>query len=329
MAEFKSRYFDALLNLVWRQWTRLGIPGHIDDGIQQHYVIDPEVLLLFSAWFCRYDQRLYDLVIDWLRLNGNFINLQRIKSLGKKVYRFDSASLGVMVNAMSDQGERRWTKFAEDLLPSGNASPVPLFRNFDGQPNDFQRTADERALRYGLIRNPYLPSGKVASFPVGEATFLLQLRGAFGLSARAETILALLNKDICKIQDIANISGFSWKSVQDVLAELSSASIVATHGEGKRGRYYFLKNPKNLLNLFEQQKASFPNWLHIYDALSIVFDTIANPRLEGLSERTVSGEIRRMFEEQIGESLLDVGVNELKFLNPGNLDHLVDVIAVL
>ena len=52
--EFRDEYFNALLDLVWRQWTRLGISGHIASD-NSPYVVDPEALLLFSSSFCRYD----------------------------------------------------------------------------------------------------------------------------------------------------------------------------------------------------------------------------------------------------------------------------------
>ncbi|MDR0932868.1 MAG: hypothetical protein LBM70_07625 [Victivallales bacterium] len=328
VTEFKIRYFEALLDFIWRQWTLMGIPGHIA-GKKQSYVIDPEALLLFSAWFCRYDQRLYDLVTDYLRVNGDFINIQRLKSLSKKVYLFDSSSLGVMVSTMGDSGERRWTKFAKDLLPNRVASPEPLFLSFDGQGSDFLRLSDKRALQYGFIRNQYVPSGKTVTFPNCKATFWLQLRGAFGRNARSETILMLLNKKICNIQDIANISGFSWKSIQTALAELQGANIIATKNAEKRGRYYFLKNPQNILSLFEQQDVSLPDWRHIYDALTIIFKTVTNPRLESLSEQTMYSEIELMFREKIGESLLHSGIDALSFLNTEALDRLPDLLANL
>jgi hypothetical protein len=325
--EFKHRYHDAILGLLWRQWTRLGVSGQVADG-SRRYVLDPEALLLFSAWFCRYDQRLYDLIIDWLRKNGSFINIQRLKALAGKIHRHDRASLGFIIHQMSADGDRRWQKLAEDLLPKKVEAPLPMFLNLDRRQKDFWRTADAAALQYGFLRSPYQPTAKVSGFPADDcATLLLQLRGVFGLSARAETILALLNQDICKIQDIADISGFSWKSIQDVLLELSATPVVATRGEGKRGRYYFLKSPDKISALFEVKDVIFPDWRGVFDGLAVIWETASNPRLEGLSEQTFTGELKRVFEEQIGETLLVAGIDELKFLNAETIYDLPDLLA--
>ncbi|NMA43095.1 MAG: hypothetical protein GX946_06915 [Oligosphaeraceae bacterium] len=314
--EFRDEYFNALLNLIWRQWTRLGISGQIasDDS---PYVVDPEALLLFSSSFCRYDQRLYDLVIDWLRVNGAFINVQRLKSLSCKVSQKDAASLGFIVATMSKLSSRKWKKLADDLLPVKRAEAVPMFIAPDQKPLDFCRQKDKIALQYGYLRMPYQPTNKVTVFPIGvSASILLQMRGVFGLSARAETILTLLNKDICKIQDVADISGFSWKSIQDTLMELTAGGLVATDAKTKRGRYYYLKSPDKIQHLFDVKHFFFPDWRRIFDSLGALWQAVANPRLIDLSEKTFHSEMARVFEEEIGEKLLDAGISELQFLNP-------------
>lgn len=172
-----------------------------------------------------------------------------------------------------------------------------------------------------------MPTEKVTGFPQNSvATVLLQLRGIFGVSARAETILALLNKDICKIQDIADISGFAWKSIQDVLIEMAAAGFAATRGGEKRGRYYFLKSPEKIKNLFDVQDFHFPDWRRIFDVLAIIWTTIANPRLADLSEQTFKSELERIFEDEIGEMLLNTGMDELKFLNAKTVTMLPDLL---
>lgn len=327
--EFRDEYFNALLDLVWRQWTRLGISGHIASD-NSPYVVDPEALLLFSSSFCRYDQRLYDLIIDWLRINGNFINIQRLKSLSGQVSQKDAASLGFIVATMSKISSRKWKKLAGDLLPVKQHETVPMFIDPDQKPLDFCRQKDKIALQYGYLRTPYQPTNKVTAFPIDtSACILLQMRGVFGLSARAETILTLLNKDICKIQDVADISGFSWKSVQDILMELTAGGLVATDAKTKRGRYYYLKSPDKIQQLFDVRHFFFPDWRRVFDSLGILWQTIANPHLIDLSEKTFHSEMTRVFEEEIGEKLLNAGISELKFLNSEKVSSLPKLLEIL
>lgn len=327
VTSYKKRYLDALLDLLWRQWRCLGVAGQMAPG-DSHYVLDPEALLLFSSRFCRYDQRLYDLVIDWLRQNGGFVNIQRLKSLAKKAAWSDLPSLGFMATKASEQQGRKWQKLANDLTSLRAHEPSCMFWDLEQRSVGHQLEVDEAAMQYGLIRNPYLPSAKVTPFPVSDcATILLQLRGAFGLSARAETILVLLNQEACKIQDIADRSGYSWKSIQDVLTELCATPLAATHGAGKRGRSYFLTAPEKIKALFLVSSFRFPRWPRAYEALATTWTTVANPRLASLSELSFQSEMLRIYDSGVGEMLFTSGIDELKITSVDEMAFLPEYLA--
>ena len=327
--EFRNFYFDALLDLVWRQWTNLGISGQVGTT-DSDYVYDPEMLLIFSAWFCRYDARLYDLIIDWLRNNGAFISITRLKALMKSVAWCDSASLGFMFRCLANSGERRWKKFADELMPSEDTKAQTLFLTIDGKANDFLKSKNKQALQYAYLRSPYIPSDKTSSFsPTAKAAFLLQLRGAFGLSVRAEAILALLNQDVCRIQDIVDISYFSWKTVQDTMHNLCASSLVKSHEGTKRGTYYFIKEPQKFLTLWDKENADFPDWKNIFNALALIWQTVSNPKLAKLSEATFHSEIKRVFTEQIKDSLLNARIPALRFFSPEDIKQLPEIIAAI
>lgn len=321
-SDFNRRVHAALLNLLWRQWTRLGVPGHGAGG-QGAYVLDPEALLAFSSRMARYDQRLFDLLIDWLRINGDYINIQRLKSCAMKSPSADTAALGYIAAQMSAANGRKWQKLAKDLLPAKNLPPTPMFLHVDATAPDFVRDADALALQYGFVRNQYRPPNKATPFPLNDgATLLLQLRGMFGLSARAETVLILLNHDSCKIQDIADLSGYAWKSIQDALAELTASPLVVSLSGTKRGSRYALKKPQRFHALLDSQNTHFPDWRRVFNALAIIWTTIANPRLASLSEQTFNGEIKRVFADDIGDTFLHAGVSELKYLSPDTIAEL-------
>ena len=62
--EFRGYILDRLLDLLWRQWSALGVPGRTT--IEERRVVDPESLLLISLTVGRYDARLFDEILDWL-----------------------------------------------------------------------------------------------------------------------------------------------------------------------------------------------------------------------------------------------------------------------
>ena len=302
--KFKQELLDSILELLWRQWTQLGVAGAVNS--KDDWVLDPEALLIFSAHFARYDQRLYDLVIDWLQCNGESINLPRLKALLKRFDHADRKSLGFIAASVKS---KKWQPLAKSLLPKDSGVETMFFGN------EFVPKPDETALRYGLKRNQYVQSNKVMPFASsGNASLLLRLRGAFGMSARAEAILTMLNKEFCRIQDVADAGGFSWKAASDVLDELCTSGVAVTLDKSKRGRSYFLKDSNTMHKLFEIETVKFPDWLTIFDMLSVVWHCISNPRFAEVSERTAIGELQREFAEKVNDRLQNCGIELLSKL---------------
>ena len=316
MSKFKQELLDSILTLLWKQWTQLGVAGAVNT--LDNFILDPEALLIFSAHFARFDQRLYDLIIDWLQCNGESINLARLKALLKRFTNADRKSLGFIAASVNP---KKWQPLAESLLPEDTGVEVMFFGN------EFIPTPDETALRYGFKRNQYLKSNKVVPFSTkGNAALLLRLRGAFGMSARAEAVLAMLNKEFCRIQDVADIGGFSWKSASDVLDELCTSGIAATLDKNKRGRTYFLKDSNTMHKLFEIETVKFPDWLTIFEMLSVVWECISNPRFAEISERTAIGELQREFAEKVNDRLQNCGIAPLSRLYPESILSLPEIV---
>ena len=314
--KFKQELLDSILTLLWKQWTQLGIAGQINAN--DNFVLDPEALLIFSAHFARYDQRLYDLVIDWLQCNGESINLPRLKALLKRFTNADRKSLGFIAASVN---LKKWQPLAKNFLPKDTGVETM----FSG--NEFVPKPDETALRYGFKRNQYLRSNKVMPFSTkANASLLLRLRGAFGMSARAEAVLAMLNKEFCRIQDVADAGGFSWKSASDVLDELCTSGIAVTLDKSKRGRSYFLKDSNTMHKLFEIETVKFPDWLTIFDMLSVVWNCTSNLRLAEVSERTAIGELQREFAEKIEDQLQNCGITSLSKLTAESLLTIPEII---
>ena len=82
LTDFKHELLERLLDIAWRQWTTAGVSGR--GAPWTGSVIDPEALLLFSCTIGRYDARLFDAIQEWLRVNGQFINVQRLKRIVKE-----------------------------------------------------------------------------------------------------------------------------------------------------------------------------------------------------------------------------------------------------
>ena len=64
LREFKEKFLNLVLELLWRQWTVLGVSGHAAG--EAPWMIVPEALLLASCTFGRWEPRLFDEALDWL-----------------------------------------------------------------------------------------------------------------------------------------------------------------------------------------------------------------------------------------------------------------------
>lgn len=82
LINFKDQLLESLLRFLWRQWSALGVAGYARSD--DNWMIDPEALLLFSTEVARHDARLFDEIFDWLRVNGGWINLQRLGRMQKE-----------------------------------------------------------------------------------------------------------------------------------------------------------------------------------------------------------------------------------------------------
>lgn len=298
---YKEKLFEALLTMLWRQWTALGIAGQTavrETGV----VLDPEALLVFSSGFARYDQRLYDLILDWLQVHAPQINIQRLKALHAKMTCRDTPSFAYMAAVAAETDPVRWRKPAADHAGGRHAEPAVLFRDRHDVPERFIPKVDPLARSYGWLRNLRRPGRKIApALPAGTAPLLLRMRGLTGISARAETLLILQNSAPCTVQDISDRSGFIWKSIQDVLAELSAAGLVSVIGGEKRGKRYALAAPEKLLRFFELEGWVFPVWPNIFDALGLLWQTAADPRLAEVSETVFAREIQYLADRTLYE----------------------------
>ena len=323
---YKKKLLESILELLWKQWSLLGVAGQIGDHGSK-YVLDPEALLLFSSFFARFDGRLYDLIIDWLKLNGESINIPRLKALLKKFPAADKKSLAYTANCTAT---KKLCAFAQSVKEIKVECVEPLFLAADGTAENFIPRPDEAARLWGFERNQYLPGSKVVNFSGNTpAALLLRLRAVFGLSARAEAVLALLNKEFCRIQDVAECGKFSWKTASDVLAELTLSGVVVTLDSQKRGRDYFLKDAQAMETLFGVEEVIFPDWQTIFNTIGAVYQVFSNPNVEKVSEKTVSSELRNAFLREGGKELHKCGIPALARLTPETIQALPQIISEL
>lgn len=256
-----QRLSAATLDFVWRQWSQLGISHSTTE--RDPWAQDPEALLIFSLPIARADPRLFDELLDWLRLNGRLMSARRLSTL---LPPDDSERR--LVQAAVAWGEAHATppRTATTTRKAGG-SPEPVF------PGIRVSTPDPIFLAHGFSKPQSAPSGKSISpelsTPIGLA---FSLRELFGLaSSRAEIIRFLLTTDqrVSRAATIADAAGYTKRNVNETLSALAAAGLVERTAQGNSAAYSL--DRERWLTFLERETCPLDRaWPSIYRALSAI-----------------------------------------------------------
>lgn len=254
---FRRVYRESLLRFLWRSWSVLGVAGH-DRGTFR-CALDPEALLAFTCSVGRMDARLFDEVLDWLVVNGRFMNVQRLRNVVRSSQFDGGPVLSAVAEWLAGQGRTPKWKHLAGAWP-GVTPPESLFYFEDGHPLPVIGEIDNVFDRHGFLRNPIARRGLTRAFPPSEpACLLLKLRALFGVSARCEILHYLLTHPAAYAHAIARETSYFQKTVHDTLNELACSGTLVSVRSGRRRSYRFRDEtlPEALTGI-----GARPEWLH-------------------------------------------------------------------
>jgi len=320
--EFKTRFLEAALDLLWRQWCSLGAAGHAQPA-EPTRIIDPEALLLATTHFGRHDSRLFDESLDWLSKNGSLIHLQRLKTLHTDTGLGDPVVLAAIAEWLVKEGRQpKWKALANDKL--GSADPQPLFGGI------LPKSPDPVFLRHGLLRERVVLRGMSRTpNPTLAPNLLLALRALIGVGARAEVILCLATGPAVHAAELARLTGYKPRTMQLLLQEMALSGHVLTQeppsrppdstGRGSSRRYHlqagdwaFLTGGKPLPRWIPWT----PLWRIVREILDALIQTGEHPKHSAL----LSSRLREYLAAQ-GQELAAAGLLpllDLRSTAPGN-----------
>jgi hypothetical protein len=280
----------SIVDLLWRQWSALGVSGQVAHG--GNAVIDPEALVLMSTVFARHDVRLFDEVADWLQQNGTWINVLRLTRLQLEHELGDATVLGALAEHMTrGSSHTKWKVLAK--RPPRVDKPAPLFQHLIA-PN---RT-DEIFHNWGWIRPPMEPRGlSRPPRPNQPASFLLKLRALFGRQSRAEVFTWLLTHESGHPAQIARETAYFRGSVQNVLSELELSGHVFATREGREKHFVAPREQwRFLLTWSAGGTPEFPRWVPwavLFTLIRRFHDLVASPAFAEYSPDLQSIELNR------------------------------------
>jgi hypothetical protein len=296
--KFRESLLQQLLDFLWRQWSALGVAGYARS--EDPWLIDPEALLLFSTHIARHDSRLFDEILDWLHLNGSWINLGRLGSLHQDEQLGDSTVLAAIADLLSrDSTHLKWKLLMRRVEKPDSPTAELVQRLFPSIP--ILKEPDPVFLKHGLERGSIeLRSMSQSPRPDQPATFLFKLRALFGVQARAEVMAWLLANEQGHPAEIARQTGYYRRSIQNVLNDLTATGHIGSTRVGREKTFFILRHDEWRFLLTWPNAEAFPQWINwapLFHALQTFLDTLGKPGLDEKSENYQAIQLRETLRQ--------------------------------
>ena len=288
LQKVRLEFLEMLLRFLWREWTALGVAGQ--ERRAPHHVVDPEALLLFTCSLGRYDQRLFDEVMDWLSKNGRFLNIQRMRNILRK----EVFGGGEVLSAVADWMSQRDAPMKWKLLAKMGAEKderQALFYLPDGRSLPPSQDNDETFLRHGFNRNSLEPRGYAQAFSPDETPcLLLKLRALVGVNARCDVLTYLALQGAGHPREVARELYYSQKAIHDVMTDMACSGVIHS-SRGARERTFRIA-PDSLPFLSAGLAAhNWINWPILLSTAETVWNKIEELHAAALDPLLESSEI--------------------------------------
>lgn len=249
---------DLALGLASGAWTELGVSGW--SSTHGDWAIDPEPLILFTAWLGDADPRLRDEATDWCIRNWRHISKARLRNLLRNQPGDVRRAFGEFAATVNEHAGIGWPE-----------STAP--RRF---------AATDRSTRPALDR----PS-----------MAWLRLRAMFGVGARAEILRCFLSHDggWMSVAGLAAVTAYTKRNVAEECDSLERAGVLSVRARGNR--FYYALGRRHELEAFVGALPHVrPDWTAM---LNITRELVALERMAaGTSTETlpvhVTNALRRM-----------------------------------
>lgn len=304
LTDFKAVYRDRILDLLWRQWTTVGLSGHGDEW--RGSAIDPEALLLLTCTVGRYDARLFDGMLDWMGINGQYINVQRLKRImategcaGEQVIRAVAATARNSVSA---------TKWASTAATKAAKNPMPLFFLKDGKPMPTVKRHDPLFQAHDLLRDPYEARGVALLFrPEVCENLVLRLRALLGVNARCEIVEYLLLNELGSPSSLARDTYYFPLTISNAMTEMRDSGFLSSRVNGRRRDHRLV--PEMWRDLFlGSGRPQWIVWPRFFRAIEIMWLFLHEAHLSTSEPLAQSSALRRVWLDGVVDRLETCGL---------------------
>ncbi len=261
LTRFRNDLYEGLVDFLWRQWCRLGVPG-TSEGAAGAWVIDPEPLLAFTSEMGRHDARTFDLALDWLRVNGFWVNTQRLSSIMARDGTGSPAVMGAMAAWMCDLDKSmKWRGIARRNKEAAFRPSQPLIHTIPFGGSSDAVGSDPHFAAYGLLREAGRPRAVAKPVNLKAASNLMfRSRTLFGIGVQADVMVYLLATGGGHARGIAGQLGYNHMRVQEILNRLGDAGFASVRTAGRTKTFGL--DRESWRGILYPTDASIPQWVN-------------------------------------------------------------------
>lgn len=307
LKDFRILFRDRLLDLLWRQWTALGVTGQASPW--RLTPVDPEALLLVSCTLARHDARLFDAILDWLTINGRYLNVQRVRRLlSDQSFKGEAVFAAMAAKTSTSAFAVKWARSTRAQNNKAALEDEPLFFMPDGKPLPVLHAPDPVFLSYGLVRELYDKRGVAQPFGTRDsATLLLKLRALIGVSSRCEILTYLLLNGYGSPRAVARSCGYYPATVIKALAEMEESGFLVSRMEGRQRQYSLTSDVWRTL-LLGEVRPRWIAWPALLSALEQIWLFLGVPEREGQPPLAQASSLRRILITSVNDKLVSSGL---------------------
>ena len=208
------------LEKLWNIWRTLGFfsEGHT-------IAMSPEEAIIGLCILGRYDQRLFDEALSFILFHSRLISKNRLKFNLKRIDDDSKKVFCVIASILKKHaGDSRFVSIVKDVNKKDDQI---FFLNLNNQKLFTGKSEDKLFLQFGFKRNTFVISDKTRNLRyISQNNPWIKAKLIFGNTIRADIAIELINSGNCIAPVIASKTGYSQKSVWNILKDFEIAGFV-------------------------------------------------------------------------------------------------------
>lgn len=261
--EFKETFYNKLLEVHWKGWTALGVASHgKPEGV---WIIDLEPLILSTLTIGLQDKRLLSSSIEWLMINGESINLSRLKRIVKVFSaEFPELKRSLLYPEIVDLFVKTYSKNA---LNGVEFKKTGSYRGEENAIKEYRHFFSNFRMK-GVTTGPKLQLSSLIQ---------LRLRNILGVDARTEILIYLLANESGNSNSIAKEIYYNQKNIYTILEKWSRAQMITKVSDHRIVRYSLNRKKELLAAIGLKGIPRYLNWTKTFLFLGRVAKALSTP----------------------------------------------------